>query len=106
MDIHTIENRNGMTVRFLPIGGAIVAIEVPDRLGDFANVVLAFADLSAYASQSVYFGVVCGRYANRIGGARFSIDGVGYSAPSDRRNEFGSWRQNRLRQGGLVGRAD
>ena len=78
MDIHTIENRNGMTVRFLPIGGAIVAIEVPDRLGDFANVVLAFADLSAYASQSVYFGVVCGRYANRIGGARFSIDGVEY----------------------------
>ena len=78
LEIHTLRNRNGMTVRFLPIGGAIIAIEVPDRAGNFDNVVLAFADPAAYATQSVYFGVICGRYANRIARARFAIGGVEY----------------------------
>src|SRR5258708_3470756 len=78
MDLHTLKNRNGVTIRFLPIGGAIVAIEVPDRAGRFDNVVLAFADFSAYADQTAFFGTVCGRYANRIGKARFAIDGVEY----------------------------
>jgi len=78
MDIHMLRNRNAVTIRFLPIGGAIVAIEVPDCAGRFDNVILAFADSSAYADQTVYFGTVCGRYANRIGAARFAIDGVEY----------------------------
>jgi aldose 1-epimerase len=78
MNIHTLKNRTGMGVRFLPIGGAIVAIEVPDRAGRVDNVVLAFAGPSAYRDQTAYFGTVCGRYANRIGGARFSIDGAEY----------------------------
>src|ERR1700738_4006779 len=64
MQIHTLKNLNGVTIRFLPIGGAIIAIEVPDCAGRFDNVVLTFADPSAYADQTVYFGTVCGRYAN------------------------------------------
>jgi aldose 1-epimerase len=78
MHTHTLKNQNRVTIRFLAMGGAIVAIEVPDRSGRFDNVVLAFADPSAYADQTVYFGTVCGRYANRIGRARFTLDGIEY----------------------------
>ncbi len=78
MDTHSLRNRNGLTVRFLPVGGAIVAIEAPDRDGRVDNVVLAHADLAAYASQTACFGVVCGRYANRIAGACFFLDGIEY----------------------------
>jgi aldose 1-epimerase len=78
MDVHTLANSHGVTVRFLPIGGAIVAIETPDREGRFDNVVLSFRDRAAYQTQRVYFGVICGRYANRIAQARFDLDGVAY----------------------------
>jgi len=76
MQIRTLTNANGVTIRFLQLGGAIVSIEAPDRDGRFANIVLSFADLSSYETQRVYFGVVCGRYANRIAGARFTLDGT------------------------------
>ena len=75
---HILTNRNGLSVRFLPIGGAIVAIETPDRSGRLANVVLGLRNLADYATQRVFLGVVCGRYANRIAGARFTLDGVVY----------------------------
>ena len=78
MQPHILRNRNSLTVRFLPLGGIIVAIEAPDRLGRLDNVVLGFGDLSAYETQNVYFGAVCGRYANRIAGSRFSLDGIEY----------------------------
>jgi aldose 1-epimerase len=78
MQRHTLANRNGMTVTFLPVGGAITAIVVPDRAGRHDNVVLAFPDPAAYLSQKVFFGTVCGRYANRIAGARFTLDGAEY----------------------------
>jgi aldose 1-epimerase len=84
VEIHSLRNRNGFTVRFIPLGGIIVAIEAPDRNGRFDNVVLGFRDTSDYLTQKVFFGAVCGRYANRIAGARFALDGVEYRlAPTD-----------------------
>jgi aldose 1-epimerase len=81
---HVLTNGNGLTVGCLAIGGAITRIVVADRAGRYANVVLGFPDLEAYRSQTVFFGAVCGRYANRIAGARFTLDGVEYRlAPTD-----------------------
>jgi aldose 1-epimerase len=60
------------------VGGAITAIEMPDRRGQRDNVVLTFCDLEAYHSQRIYLGCIVGRYANRIAGARFALDGVEY----------------------------
>jgi aldose 1-epimerase len=51
---------------------------VPDRDGVLANVVLSLPDLHAYEVSSSYFGALIGRYANRIGGARFVLDGREY----------------------------
>jgi aldose 1-epimerase len=75
MQIHTLSNARGTVVRFIPLGGVITAIEVADRSGNRGNVVLAFRDLEAYRDQRIYLGAIVGRYANRIAGARFTLDG-------------------------------
>ncbi|MDQ4087987.1 MAG: galactose mutarotase [Pseudomonadota bacterium] len=72
-----LKNRRGTTVRFISLGAIITAIEVPDRRGRRENVALGFANLADYQAKNknYYFGGVVGRYAGRIGGARFTLDG-------------------------------
>jgi aldose 1-epimerase len=71
-----------MTVRVLTYGGIVQSIEVPDRDGRQANVALGFATLDAYvADNRPYFGAVIGRYANRIAGGRFTLDGRTHQLP-------------------------
>lgn len=64
------------TVRVTTYGGIVQSIEVPDRDGHVANVALGFGALDDYVSRSPYFGCITGRYANRIAGGRFSIEGT------------------------------
>ncbi|MGU3363062.1 aldose epimerase family protein [Methylobacterium sp. M6A4_1b] len=80
---HTLA-RGGVTVQILDYGGLISRIEVPDRTGRSANVVLGAADLAGYAASDAHFGALIGRYANRIAGGRFSLDGQVHQLP---RNE-------------------
>ena len=56
-------------------GGAITALRVPDRAGRVANVVLGLPDFTAYEARSPDFGVIAGRYANRLAQGRFTLDG-------------------------------
>ncbi|WP_328365291.1 galactose mutarotase [Streptomyces sp. NBC_00457] len=72
--------RADVRVRILSYGGIVQSVEVPDREGRPGNVVLGFADLDGYtAHPEPYFGALVGRYANRIAGGRFSLDGVTYA---------------------------
>ena len=73
-----IQNRSGMRVTFLEVGGIITAIEVPDRQGKHENVVLAYGSLAEYNADTAYLGAIVGRYANRIARARFAIDNTEY----------------------------
>lgn len=75
---YTLTNKSGMTVRILSLGGIISEISVPDRSGQMANVVLSKPDLAAYASGS-NFSSLLGRYANRIAGGGFTLDGTRYN---------------------------
>ena len=75
MDAFTLRNANGMTVRFIAYGGAIVSIEVPDRDGRIADVVLGYESEDGYVADRNYIGALIGRYANRIARGRFSLDG-------------------------------
>jgi aldose 1-epimerase len=79
--LYTLTNKNGMRVRFTDYGGVITEIDTPDRVGKFTNVALGFKSATEYqARNGLYgFGSPIGRYANRIGGARFSLDGKTYS---------------------------
>ncbi|KUO22472.1 aldose epimerase family protein [Streptomyces dysideae] len=72
--------RAGVRVRVLSYGGIVQSVEVPDRDGRTADVVLGFPDLGGYlACPGPYFGALIGRYANRIAGGRFTLDGRTYS---------------------------
>ncbi|MER8010979.1 aldose epimerase family protein [Streptomyces sp. NPDC094149] len=71
--------RAGVRVRILSYGGVVQSVEVPDRDGRTGNVVLGFPGLDGYVDHpGPYLGALVGRYANRIGGARFTLDGVTY----------------------------
>jgi aldose 1-epimerase len=67
----------------VPYGGIVRRIEVPDNRGRMGNITLGFDRLEDYLTKSPYFGCITGRYANRIGGARFTLDGVEYRLPAN-----------------------
>ena len=73
--VFNLTNRRGLDVSFIAQGGIITAIRTPDRDGRLANVVLGLPDPAEYRHDRIHMGAVCGRYANRIGGSRFELDG-------------------------------
>ena len=75
---YTISNNGGMSVTILDYGATIQSIVVPDRNGNPVDVALGYDDLLSYEQGSCYFGATIGRYANRIGYARFELDGKEY----------------------------
>lgn len=77
----TLRNGNGVAATILTYGATLQALLVPDAAGNLADVVLGHAELAPYLAQPQYFGTTVGRYANRIAGGRFILDGVGYQIP-------------------------
>jgi aldose 1-epimerase len=75
---YTLANADGVEVKIITYGGTITSIRLPDRVGRMANVVLGFGSLEEYETKSPYFGCITGRYANRIGGGKFTLDGTAY----------------------------
>ena len=78
VDIFTMTNDHGMRVCFLSYGGVITEIDVPDRTGRLDNVALGLRSLRDYETLPGHFGAITGRYANRIGGAQFTLNGQTY----------------------------
>jgi len=76
--LHQLVNAHGASATILPFGATLVELRVPDRDGKLGNFVLGLDDASAYARQDVFLGAICGRVANRIRDARFTLDGVTY----------------------------
>jgi len=75
--------RGGYRAELLTLGAALRRLEVPGRDGSCANVVLGYRDLDEYRAHPRFYGVIAGRYANRISGARFSLDGKEYRLPAN-----------------------
>lgn len=78
VDIFTLANDHGVRVRFLSYGGVITEIDVPDRSGRVDNIVLGQRGLLEYETLLGHFGAITGRYANRIAGAQFTLNGQTY----------------------------
>jgi aldose 1-epimerase len=89
---YTMTNRNCMRVRVITYGATVQSISVPDRRGHLADVALGFKTLDDYVNLDSpppgtpgfggpYFGETIGRYANRIGGASFKLNGHTYTLP-------------------------
>jgi aldose 1-epimerase len=87
--LYTLQNKKGAKVSITDFGATIVAIQVPDRDGKLADVVLGYDSLQSYETGASYFGGLIGRYGNRIGGAQFVLDGQTYLlAKNDGRNSL------------------
>ena len=71
----TLTNGHGIRARIITFGATLQALEAPDRSGHMADVALGYDDLVGYVEHPDYFGATIGRYANRIAGGRFSLDG-------------------------------
>ncbi|MHA6618011.1 aldose epimerase family protein [Pseudonocardia sp. DLS-67] len=67
---------SALEVGVIAYGARIVSVRTPDRDGTWGETTLALADLDAYRDAPGYLGACVGRYANRIAGARFTLDGV------------------------------
>jgi aldose 1-epimerase len=78
VELYTLTNDQGASVKFIAYGGIITEINVPDRWGRVGNIVLGFKDLADYEAKNPYFGALIGRYGNRIGAAKFTLDGTPY----------------------------
>jgi aldose 1-epimerase len=77
---HTLQATDGAAVAVLSYGAILQRVRVPDRHGALADVVLGFEDAhgylsDAYLADNPFFGVVAGRFANRIARGRFTLDG-------------------------------
>ncbi len=76
--LFTLRNATGMEAKVMTYGAALVELRTPDRRGALGNVVLGTNDFNAYLAGFRAAGAIMGRVANRIGGARFVLDGVEY----------------------------
>ena len=73
--LFTLENKNGMTVQITNFGGRIVSLFVPDKEGNYDDVVLGHDLLDHYLKgPNPYFGALIGRYGNRISNGRFELN--------------------------------
>lgn len=76
---YVLKNANGVEVNVITYGGRITSLKVPNKNGEFENVVLGFDDLDGYLGDNPYFGALIGRFGNRIAKGKFSLNGEEYS---------------------------
>ena len=77
---YILTNKNGMAVKLMNYGATVTSIMVPDRNNEMGDVVLGFDSLPGYMGPgNSFFGVIAGRYANRIAKGQFVLDGNTYS---------------------------
>ena len=76
--LFTLTNKNGMSAALTNFGGAVVQLNVADKNGEYADVVLGYDTLQEYIDGDSTHGALVGRYANRIGGAEITVGGKKY----------------------------
>ncbi len=76
--LFTLTNSNGVTAQITNYGGIVVEFYTPDKNGNMDNIVLGLESLDDYLAGHPAFGCIVGRYINRIGGAKFTLDDTEY----------------------------
>lgn len=86
--LYTLDNGK-MSVSVTDYGATLTSIKTPDKNGEMGDIILGYDTVEEYASNGGYIGATIGRYANRIGGARFSLNGESYTlAANDGNNHL------------------
>jgi aldose 1-epimerase len=79
ISLYTLTNQSGTRVDITNYGGRIVTLIVPDKDGVYDDVVTGYHTIDGYLeSNEIYYGALIGRFGNRIGGAKFNLDGLDY----------------------------
>lgn len=78
VDQVTLVNGRGWAARIIGLGASLQAFWVPDRQGTLDDVVLGHDDLQSYLDNRTFLGAIAGRYANRIAGGHFALNGREY----------------------------
>lgn len=76
--LYTLKNAKGAEAKIMNYGGLVQSLKMPDRNGKFDDIVLGYDELAGYLKETPYFGALVGRYGNRIGAAKFTLDGKTY----------------------------
>lgn len=77
--LYTLRNAHGMKVAISDLGATLVSWHAPDRSGRLADILLGHDTPTDYHAATTYMGALVGRWANRIAGAHFELDGIGYA---------------------------
>lgn len=79
IDLYTLVNHSGITMKVITYGGRITSLLVPDKNGKTSDIVLGFDSLPGYLANNPFFGALIGRYGNRIAKGKFTLDGTEYN---------------------------
>jgi aldose 1-epimerase len=77
-DYFILKNDNGVEVTFIGLGGRFISIKAPSPNGEIADVILGYDTIEEAINGDIYFGAICGRYANRISEGKFDLDGISF----------------------------
>jgi aldose 1-epimerase len=80
---YVLTNKKNIEVVVITYGASLVQLKIPDRTGKIADVVLGYDDLAGYEQDKAYLGATVGRYANRIAGGQFVLDGTTFHIPKN-----------------------
>ncbi|MBO6221680.1 MAG: galactose mutarotase, partial [Bacteroidales bacterium] len=85
INLYTLTNKAGMEVSITNFGGRIVSVMVPDKKGEYKDVVLGYDKIQDYFPENnqTDFGATIGRYANRINQGKITVEGVEYQLPQN-----------------------
>jgi aldose 1-epimerase len=86
VDQYRLTNKNGLEVEVLTYGPTITTVKTPDREGQLDCITLGLASPSEYLKRRTVMGTIVGRFANRIAGAKFTLDGVEYPLTANLKN--------------------
>ena len=81
IEAYTLTNAHDLTCKVLTYGGVIWEVDLPDRTGALADVVLGFDHVEDYVKKPQYFGALVGRVCNRIAQGTFTLNGTRYTLP-------------------------
>ena len=79
VELYTITNVHSLRARVITWGATLTEMWAPSRTGKLSDVTLGFDNLERYAQPHPFFGSIAGRYANRIAGGKFTLDGKTYT---------------------------
>jgi aldose 1-epimerase len=89
VEVVTLTSPAGVRARVMTYGATLQSLDVPDARGRTADILLGYDTAAEYEAKPNYFGATIGRFANRIGGAAFTLDGKRYAlSANDQRNSL------------------